>query len=80
MGSVAIGIPTGAPEATSSLETSTSFYAWSREDDARDVDRGGEVICRLQVRLMVLFPFLFFFLFLKNCFSVFFLDMKKNDA
>lgn len=70
MGSAATGIPTGALVAASPLETLASFYAWSYEDDVRDVDRDGEVIGRLQVRLRVLFPFLFlcFSLFLKNSF------------
>ena len=63
MGSATTGIPTGAPVAASPLETSASFCAWSYEDDARDVDRDGEVIGRLQVRWMVLFPFLFFVFF-----------------
>ena len=63
MGSAAIRIPTGALVAASPLKTSTSFCAWSFEEDARDVDRDGEVIGRLQVRWMVLFPFLFFVFF-----------------
>lgn len=63
MGSSATGIPTGAPVAASPFENSASFCAWRYEDDARDVDRDGEVIGGLQVRLMVLFPFLFFCFF-----------------
>ena len=47
MGSTATGIPTRAPVAASPLENLASFYAWSYEDDARDVDRDGEVIGRL---------------------------------
>jgi len=50
MGSIARGIPTGAPIATSPFETSAYFYAWSYEDDARDVYRDEEVIGGLQVR------------------------------
>jgi len=74
MGSTATRIPTGAPVATSPLETSASLYAWSYEDDAKDVDRDGEVIGRIQVRWMVLFPFLFFCFFFSSktvflCFS-----------
>jgi len=75
MGSIAIGIPIGALLATSPLETSAFFYAWSFDEDAIDVYRDREVIGRLQVRWMVLLPlfFSFFSLFLKNyfflCFS-----------
>ena len=81
MGSAAIGIPTGAPVATSPLETSASFYAWSYEDDARDADGDGEVIGKLRVRFEVLLPFLFLFFFLfllKTIFSMFFWDRKKK--
>jgi len=79
MGSTTIGIPIGALVAASPLETSAYFCAWSYEDDAKDVDRVGEVIGRLQVRWMVLFSFLFFcflFLFLKNYF--FFLGQEEE--
>ena len=48
MGSTAIGIPTGAPVATSPLETSASFCAWSYEDDAKDVNIDGEVIDKVK--------------------------------
>jgi len=74
MGSIATGIPIGAPVAPSPFKTSASFCAWSCEDDAKNVDRYGKVIGRLQVRWMVLFPFLFFHFFpfsLKSCFCVF---------
>jgi len=63
MGLAAIGIPTRVPIAASPLETSAYSYAWNYGDDARDVDRDGEVIGRLQVWCMVLFPFLFFVFF-----------------
>ena len=72
---------TGVPVAASPLQTSASFCAWSFEDDPKDVDRDGEVIGRLQVRLMVLFPFLFFcflFLFLKDCFFCVFLGQEEE--
>ena len=80
MGSATKGIPTGAPVAASPFETSVIFYAWSCEDDAKDVDRDGEVIGRLQVRWMLLFPFLFFcfFLFPKNCFFCVFLGQEEK--
>ena len=66
MGLAATRIPIGAPLAASPLETSASPYAWSFEDDARGVDKDGEVVGRLQMRLMVLFPLSFFCLSLKN--------------
>jgi len=47
MGSTATRIPTGAPVAVYPLETLASFCAWSFEDDARGVDRYGEVVGRL---------------------------------
>ena len=50
MGSTAIGIPTGAPVATYPFEIFSFFYAWSYEDDAKNADRDGEVMVRLQVR------------------------------
>lgn len=80
MGSAATGIPTGAPVVASPLETLDYFCGWSCEDDARDVHRDGEVIGRVQVRCMVLFPFLFFvfFLFLKNCFFCVFLGQEEE--
>ena len=63
MGSAATRIPTGALVVASPFETSASFYAWSCEDDARDVYRDGEVIGRLQVRWTVSFLIFVFFLF-----------------
>jgi len=44
MGSAARGIPTGAPLGASPFEISTYFCAWICEDDAKDVDRDGEVM------------------------------------
>ena len=79
MGSAATRILIGAPIAASPLETPYSSCAWSCEDDARDVDKDGEVIGRLPVRWMVLFYFLFFcFVFLKNCFFCFFLLQEEE--
>lgn len=46
-GLAATRIPIGAPIVVSPLETLASSYAWSCEDDARGVDRDGEVVGRL---------------------------------
>lgn len=66
MGSAATGIPPGALVVASPLQTSAAPYDWSFEDDVRGVDKDGEVVCRLQVRLMVLFPLILFCFSLKN--------------
>jgi len=79
VGSAATGIPTRAPVAASPLETSTYFYAWSFTEDARDVDRDGEAIGRLQVRWMVLLPLFFlFFSFLEKLFFCVFLGQGEE--
>lgn len=81
MGSVATGIPIGAPVAASPFETLASFCAWIYDHDARHLDIDGEVIVRIQVRWMVLFPFLFFcsfFFSLKKIFFCVFLGQEEE--
>jgi len=65
MGSAAIGIPIGAPVATSPLETLAIPYARSsiivQEVEMND----GGIVGKLQVKLMVPFP-PFIFVFFQN--------------
>ena len=79
-GSAATGIPIGALVVASPLQISAYFCAGGYEDDTKDAYGDGEVIGKLQVKFEVLLPFLFLFfpLFTKNCFSVFFWDRKKK--
>lgn len=63
-----------------SLWNFSFFYSWICEDDAKNVDRDGEVIGKLQVKFEVLFLFLFLFssLFTKNCIFCVFLGHEER--
>ena len=61
MGSTATGIPTGAPIATSPLETSAISLCLELENDSRGGDECWRDSKKLQVKLMVHFPLIFVF-------------------
>lgn len=80
MGSVPIGIPTGAHVAASPFKISAYLCTRSSKDDAIDANGDGEVLGKLRMRFEVLFPLFFFYFLLKIGFlSLSLTGRKKND-